>query len=230
MSNMITVMGQIFYEPKSAFEALKEKPRAWVPLLTLIVLSAAIMYWYYASVDFGWMVQKMLSANPKLDDAARAAAEKAMSRNMLMYGSLAGVVIGTPIVMAIYSVYMLLASKFTGSDIGFGKWFAFSAWSSIPKLIGLPLMALQIMTSKGQLALDQLNMLSLNFLLFQLPLTHKWASLANSLDVTMVWSAIVSVIGLRVWTQRSTTTCVTIVCLPLVVIYGLWACKIAFLG
>lgn len=230
MANTINTMGQLFYEPKAAFETLKDNPRGWIPLLTVIILSAAMMYWYFATVDFSWMIQNMLSANPKLDDAARATMEKAMSRNTMMWMTMAGVVIGTPVVMALSALYMLIASKFIGSDIGFGKWMSFSAWTSMIKLIGLPLMAVQILTSHGQLAMDQLNMLSLNFLLFHLPATHKWASLVTSLDVTMIWSAIVTVIGLRVWTGRSTATCVTIAVIPLAVIYGLWACKVVFFG
>ncbi len=230
MANTITTMGQLFYEPKAAFETLKDNPRGWIPLLTIIVLSAAMMYWYFATVDFNWMVQNMLSANPKLDDAARATMEKAMSRNTMMWMTLAGVVIGTPVALALSALYMLIASKFIGSDISFGKWMSFSAWTSMIKLIGLPLMAVQILTSHGQLAMEQLNMLSLNFLLFHLPTAHKWAGFVTSLDVTMIWSAIVTVIGLRVWTGRSTGTCVTIALIPLAVIYGLWACKLVFFG
>jgi hypothetical protein len=50
------------------------------------------------------------------------------------------------------------------------------------------------------------------------------------MDLTMFWSIVLAVIGLKAWTGRSTGTCVTVAILPYLIIYGLWAAKIAFLG
>ena len=91
----------------------------------------------------------------------------------------------------------------------------------------MPLMALQIMTSGGRVAMEDLSMVSLNFLLLHLPVGHPWAGFFNSLDVPLLWSIVLTVIGLRVWTGRSLATCITVSVLPLVVIFGLWAAKIA---
>jgi hypothetical protein len=58
-------------------------------------------------------------------------------------------------------------------------------WTSVPRLLTVPLTALQIVTSHGQLAPEDLNMTSLNYLLFHLPQTNHWAGLVGSLDLTM---------------------------------------------
>jgi hypothetical protein len=49
-------------------------------------------------------------------------------------------------------------------------------------------------------------------------------------DLTMLWSIALAVIGLKAWTGRPTSTCVTVAVLPYVIVYGLWAAKIAILG
>jgi hypothetical protein len=225
VANPIQLLGQIFYEPKLTFEAIKDQPRAWIPLTALIVLSSIVMYWYLATVDFPWMINRMMEAVPQADATARANMESMFTRNSMLLTTLAGIIVGTPVMCAIVGVYFLLAGKFIGSDISFGKWFAFAAWTKVPSLLTLPLMALQIITGKGQVALEQLNMMSLSFLL-QLPASHKWASFAGNLDLTVLWSAFVTFVGLRVWTGRSVGTCATVSLIPLVVVYGLWAVKL----
>ncbi len=225
MANPIQLIAQIFYEPAHTFEATKDRPRAWIPLLALIGLTSLVMYWYLATVDMSWLVNRMMDASPQLDAAARASMEKMFTRNTMMATTLGGVIVGTPIVCAVVGLYYVIASKFIGSDIGFGKWFAFSAWTKIPSLLTLPLMALQIVSGKGQVALEQLNMMSLSFML-DLPASHKWATFAGSLDLTVLWSAFATFVGLRVWTGRSSATCLTVTVIPLLAVYGLWAVKL----
>jgi hypothetical protein len=89
-------------------------------------------------------------------------------------------------------------------------------------------MAVQVATSGGRLMLDQLSMTSLNTLVFNLPMDHPWAGLVGSLDLTMLLSIPLAVVGLRAWTGRSLSTCITIALLPYVVIYGVWAAVIQF--
>lgn len=225
--NAAAISLQMFYEPSKAFANLRQNSRAWLPLLLIIVSTALMFWWYYATVDHNWLVDNTLAANPDMNDAQREATRKMMSSDTMSWFAIGGVVVATPVIYALYALYYLLAGKFMGSDIGYGKWFALTAWTSLPRLLVLPLMAMQIMTSGGQVAMEDLSMTSLNFLLFQLPSSHPWAGLANNIDLTMVWSVALAVIGLRVWTGRSIATCVTVSLLPLVLIYGGWAAKIA---
>jgi hypothetical protein len=226
VANTINTIGQIFYEPATAFASIKEQPRSWVPLLAMIVLTAGVMYWYLATVDFAWLVNRMIESNPGTTAEGRAMMEKTLTKNVMMGTTLGSVAIMTPVMCALTALYFVIASKFIGSDIKFGKWFAFSAWAKLPALLTLPLMALQILSGKGQVAMEQLNMMSLNFLVFQLPQSHKWATFLTSLDLTTIWTTAITVIGLRVWTGRSMSTCVTVGVLPVVLVYGLWAVKL----
>ena len=128
------------------------------------------------------------------------------------------------------ALYYLLAGKVMGTGIGYGKWFGFAVWTSIPRLLTVPLSVLQILTSGGRLAPEDMNMVSLNYLLLHLPMSNPWFGLATNLDLTSLWAVALAVIGLKAWTGRPTGTCVTVAVLPYAVIYGLWAAKIAFLG
>ena len=186
--------------------------------------TAAMMAWYYQMVDFPWLQDQMLAASGQTDPKALEAARAFMGYGMISGIGIVGVLIVIPIILLLTSVYYLLAAKVIGNDLGFGKWFAFSTWSAVPTLLGIPLMAVQIlMSSNGQLAPEALNPLTLNTLVFHLPATSPWAGLLNAINIPSLWAAVVAIIGYKVWTAKSTLTSVIVVLLPLVVIYGGWA-------
>jgi len=223
-------IGNVILEPSPTFTRLKARTNAWLPLLVLIVLSLGIMIWWVSTLDFPWLVEHMLAAQPKATPEMRAAMTRFMTPTSMMLSSGIGAVAGTLVVFALTALYYLIAGKLLGSPIGYGKWFGFSVWTSIPRLLTIPLSALQIVTSHGRLAPEDLNMVSLNYLLLHLPASNPWAGLAGAADLTMIWSIVLAVLGLKAWTGRSTATCVTVAVLPYVIIYGLWAAKIALIG
>lgn len=223
-------IGNVFVEPSSTFARLKAKTNAWLPLVVLMVLSLGILYWWVTTLDFAWMTEHMMARQPNATPEMRAAMARFMTPNSMLISSVLGAVIGTLLIYAVTAVYYLIAGKMLGSMIGYGKWFGFSVWTSVPRLLTIPLSALQIMTSHGRLAPEDLNMVSLNYLLLHLPATSPWAGLAAGIDLTTVWSIVLAVLGLKAWTGRSTGTCLAVALLPYVIIYGLWAAKIALIG
>lgn len=222
----LTVLTQMFYEPYRAFEALKNNGRAWLPLLLLILLTTAVMFWYMHTVDFAWLIHRMANADPSMDSAERAEMLKVISPTFLTASTLGSAIIGIPVEYALYALYYLIVSKLMGSHIQYSKWFVFAAWISVPGLLALPLMALQISTGNGQIALEDLNIMSFNFLIFHLPPGNAWASPASSVSLTTIWTAVLAVIGLRSWTHASLAQCTFAALLPLAAVYGIWAVKI----
>jgi Yip1 domain len=225
-------IGNVILEPTPTFDRMKEKPKtqAWLPLLILIVLSVGIMYWWISTVDFAWLVEHMVSAQPKASPEARAAIGKFMTPTSMLWSGGFGAVVGTLVTFALSALYYLVAGKVIGVPLGFGKWFGFSVWTSVPRLLAVPLSAVQIVTSHGRLAPEDMNMVSLNYLVFHLPASNPWASLATSIDLTTIWCLVLAMIGLKAWTGRSTATCFTVAALPYLIVYGLWAAKVAFFG
>lgn len=228
MTNAAAIPFQMLSEPSKAFSAVREKSHVWLPLTLMVLGSVLVLYWYFATVDFAWMVERMAASRPGMTDAQREAMQAAMSPGVMMWSSIAGAALGMPAMFAVSALYYHLAGKFLGSDIRYGKWFAFVVWTNLPTLLSILLMAFQVATSGGRLMIDQLSMTSLNALVFNLPMEHQWAGLLNSLDLTLLLSIPLAVIGLRAWTGRSLSTCITIAVLPYLVVYGVWAAIIQF--
>ncbi|PQO90666.1 hypothetical protein C5614_27300 [Massilia phosphatilytica] len=223
-------IGNVILAPSPTFARLKDKPRPFIPLLVLILLTLAVSFWYISSLDFAWFREHMLAAQGNMQPEQRAAMAQFFTPKTMMWSSGAGAVLGTPFICALAALYYLLASKVMGTGIGYGKWFGFAVWTSIPRMLTVPLSILQILTSGGRLAPEDMNMVSLNYLLLHLPQSSPWFTFATNLDLTSVWSIALAVLGLKAWTGRSTGACVTAAILPYALVYGLWAAKIAFLG
>lgn len=223
-------MGNVILEPSPTMARLKDRPSPWIPLLTAILLSLALTWWWISTEDFAWLRDHLLAAQPDAKPEARAAMARFLTPTSMLWSAGAASVIGTMVLTAIMAAYYLLAGRLMGSAIGYGKWFGFSAWVSVPRMLVMPLMALQIVTSHGQLAPENLNMVSLNYLLLHLPLSHPWQGLASNLDLATLWSGVLAAIGLKAWTGRGMGTCALVAALPYATVYGLWAAKIAVLG
>jgi hypothetical protein len=223
-------IGNVILEPTPTFVRMKEKTSAWLPLLALILLTLGVTYWWISTADFAWLREHLMAAQLSAKPEARAAMEKVITPTMMLWTSAAGVVFVTPTLFALTAWYYLMAAKVMGNPIGYGKWFSFVAWVSVPRLLVLPLMAFQVATSHGRLAPEDMNMVSLNYLLFHLPATSPWASLAGNLDLATFWSAGLAALGLKAWTGRTMGTCAFVAALPYVIVYGLWAAKIAVFG
>lgn len=222
----------IFVEPAKAMQAVREKSMIWLPLLLMIVGTALVWAWYYQTVDIAWLQDQMLSASgQQLSPEQIAASKSFMTRGFLMGSTIVSVAIMLPLIMLISAVYYLLSAKVVGSDIGFGKWFAFALWTSVPALLLVPAGIIKIlMTSNGQLTQQAMNPLSLNELLLHLPLSSPWSGLANAIHIPSIWAAVVAIIGYKLWTAKSTLTSSIVVLLPLVVIYGGWAAFVMAFG
>ena len=217
-------LGQMFTEPGKAFEAVQERSMIALPLLLTIVGTLALWVWYYQVVDVNWLVDQMVAAQPDMDPAQAEGMRQMMNPTMLTLLTAIGVLVMVPVILVISATYFTLSAKVVGSEIGFGKWFAFSTWTMVPALLLLPAGAVKLlMTSNGQLTQEQLNPLSLNQLFFHLPSSDAWAGLLNSVHLPMFWSLFLGFVGYQLWTKKSTAVSLTVVLLPYVLIYGIWA-------
>ncbi|MES2900960.1 MAG: YIP1 family protein [Pseudomonadota bacterium] len=211
----------MFYDPMKAFGMLSERRAVWLPLLLTMGLSAALMFYYYAVVDFEWLKERMLAT--VTDPAQREQSISMMTKSMVMISSIASAVLGIPLMCAITGVYFMIGGKMTSTDFGFGKGFALAAWSLVPMLITTVLGLMQVMlSSTGKLEFTELNPLTLNQLFFHIEMGKPWASLLESISLATVWQVILLIVGFQVWAKVPRATAMKVTLIPYVVIYGIW--------
>ena len=223
-STSVGVLSNIFTAPSQAFAAIKERPNPWLPLLVLIGAVFIVQFVYMQVVDFPWLMDHQLQqGGGNMTDAQRAQLVDATTR---IPPSVLGAIQGVSAGLVILIVYALIALYYTGVSFAtndghkFQQWLALIAWCSLPSVLGYiaSLVNLQVVDARF-LPAEQLNPLSFGSLL---GLDPQGAPIVQrillSLDVTVLWSTVLQILGYQAFTQRSFAFSTAIVLGPLAVI------------
>jgi Yip1 domain len=223
----------IFTSPKEAFRDLKSRPSIWLPLLLLIGAWIVLWNWYYHTVDFPWLVNHLVDVRthsaPVDEQQAIAAGIVKMKPGAFIVITVFSVIIVFLALTLFMSLYFLILGAIYDDPYRFRHWFAFTLWATMPSLVAVvAIVANVLLTDGGRVAPEQANPLSLNNLFFHVGLDNKFKQLLDSLDLTVLWSWVLMVVGYREWTQRSWSKSLQLVLAPLLVIYSIWIAVLAF--
>ena len=222
-------LAELITSPTTALAKLRERPRVLFPLLSCLLLTAGVIFWYYSTVDVEWLKHELFDAAPqfqKLSEEQRTQALKVVSRNSMLWGGMAAATVSVTVLFALQAVYQLFAGKITGIGRTFKQWFALTCWTALPTaLLSSIITALMILISHdaSQLSPGELRPLSLNELFFHLSIGQPGQSLLASFDFISLWALALGVIGVQVWSKRSWLFSVIFTLLPTVVVYGVWS-------
>ena len=223
MTNM-ELATALITSPSAAFADLKEKPKFWFPLLAVLLSTVAVLIWYYSFVDFDWLIDRMMSADARMTEEQRTQAMAMMKPGFLMWSSVISVIIFVTAARALEALYFSLAGNITNVRHSYKQWFALCSWTALPHLIGaLAMVAFLLTTSTNQISNEELQVLSLNELIFHVPIGGKGYVLLSSITILHPWAWWLTVVGVRVWTQRSWLFSTVFALLPSIVVYGVWA-------
>jgi len=220
----LATVTNIFAAPNEAFPAIREKSRVWLPLLILIAGYCAISLVYMTSVDLPWfMDQQMQNAGPNVTAAQREqAVQTAANVSPLVYGSI-GAVSSTLFILIWFSVVALYytgISFVTSDGVKFKQWFALLAWCALPIVLGLMASLVNVLASDARfMRQTDLNPLAFSnlFSIDSTGATTLQRVLLN-LDVTFLWSVVLSVFGYQAWTKRSLPAAAAVVLGPFALI------------
>jgi hypothetical protein len=216
----------IFLQPAKVFEDLRERPTFAVPLLLLVVLSAALPLWYLLTVDQGWYLQHMLLASGRDISAADLEKTKSMMqagmRTMPYVGAASAGIIGA-IVLCLYALYLMLAGKVTGGAMSFRRGLSLVSWSTMPALLGLLVALVGVATMKPHTPMESLMLTNVDPLLVQLQPDSPWLGLARAFSLLNFWTWFLLALGWRTFNRASWTQSTIVALLPSVVIYGIMA-------
>jgi hypothetical protein len=228
---VLNALVDIVASPGKALEEIRQHTSwLWWPLLVSILLASGLFIYYYNWVDFPWLVEETIRQVP-IEDRAESedAIRQFMQPGRSMWFTVFMVVLMTFVIYTIQATYLHLANKLTtGTQLGFGNWFSFSAWTSFVSVFGtLAGFVMILMADSNQLTTHSLAALSMNSLLVHASPGDAWFTWASSLNLIHFWSLFLMIIGFARWTNSGMVKSTVIVTLPWVLIFGLWALKVA---
>jgi hypothetical protein len=184
--------------------------------------------WYYAAVDFDWLRDHLLSANPRMEQMPAEQRERAMSmmvKPFLVGSGIVGAAVGVATMLVLEAAYFLVAGKITNVQHSFDRWLSLACWAAVPGLIGIAASAMLLLSSgtNFQIGPADLQVFSINNLLAHRKQGDAGYTLLTTLNFMSMWSWAVAIIGVRVYSSRSWLYSSTVVLLPYALIYGVWA-------
>ena len=220
----------IFLQPGKVFSDLREQPKFALPLLLIIVFSAALPLWYFMSVDGAWYMQHVLLAAGRELSAADLEKSKAMmpGTHAMAYIGAASSAVVIAVVFALYALYLMLAGKVTGAAMTFKRGFSLACWSSMPVVLGMLVALVGVATMSPQTSLESLMLTNVDPLLVHLSPESPWGGLARGFSLLNFWTWYLLALGWRIFNKASWTQSVVVALIPGVLIYGIMA-LVAFL-
>ena len=140
--------------------------------------------------------------------------------------SVLGAIQGVSGAIVILIIYALVALYYTGvsfathDGVKFGQWLVLIAWCSLPGVFGLLASFVNLQVTDARfLPAERLNPLSFGSLLGLAPQGATTVERTlMALDVTILWSIVLQILGYQAFTQRSVVTSTIVVLGPLAVI------------
>jgi hypothetical protein len=217
------VLSNIFTAPQAAYQAIKERPNPWLPLLILAIGTFTVQFYYTQAVDLAWLFDQQLQVGGNLTEEQRRQAVDGMLRvpaTVLAAAQGVSGVIAILIVYALVSLYYTAVSFATHDGVKFGQWFALIAWCSLPGVLGLLASLVNLAVSDVRfMPREQVNPLSFASLL---AIDPQGATIVQrvllSLDVTVLWAIVLQVLGYQAFTRRSIVRATVVVLGPLALI------------
>lgn len=225
--NPFSTAVNIFVSPADAFRTLDARPTILFPLALLLISYIAAYSWYFAVVDYAWLVDDLIASMGDLPPDQLEVIRKAyssMSSTVMSISTNVSVVITLLLVNSIQAGYLTLVSALIDAPYRFRHWFSLACWTYLPGLIVILGMVVNILLNdNGQLGLYDLNSLSFNNLGLQVKGSTSLQTLLNTLNIAMLWSLSLMVAGYNHWLKSGYMKACLIVLTPHVLIYGSWA-------
>lgn len=213
----------ILTAPNAAFARLKQQPSVLFPLLLITLSVASIQVGYFFLTDFNFLIDQMveqtLNANPQARESEIRAGLQSLSPMVLALSSTVAVLLGTPLITALYAWYLSFIAKFGQQEYSFKHWFSLVWWTSIPTLfVALAAWVVILSSSNGQVPQASLQPLSIDALLALDPPN----TMLQNLSLPQLWALALCVLGYRSFTGKSYLHSAIVALAPYVLIFGTW--------
>jgi hypothetical protein len=207
MAELRRILG-VFYAPERTFNGMQERPRPWIPLL-IIVLVSLIVFFVKLPMVREFVLERageFMGSEPERAERMRGFAE---SSGLLIQG-IAGTVLLVPLWFAVQALVFQVLVPLVGGEGKFIRTFTAVAYAGLIDLLGA-LVKLVLLFVKGSIDVHTdltlfLPMLERN--------TYLYRFLAK-VDLFTIWSLFVVGVGITVLCRSNKRG-------TLAMVYGLW--------
>ena len=191
----------VFFEPASAFADITNRGHWIVPFVLAIAAGVILIVAFGQHVGWERTVRRQIESNPRMADMPAAQRERAVQAGAKVAPAVAigGVVVGTPIIYAIFAgILLLILRSLLNVGLGFRQVWAVLCYAALPRVLA-GILGIGVMFLKSPEDFDIRNPLAFNPAAFMDPDTSsKFVyTLASALDFFTLWYLLLIAIGLK---------------------------------
>lgn len=205
MSEIGRIFG-VFFSPGKTFADVAARPRWYIPMILLTVLSICFVYVLLQHIGMEQIVRQGIEQSSRTQNMTAEQRDQAIAMGV-KFGSIStwiGASLGSAIsIVIVAAVLMLVVNGMFGAKLSFGQMMGITGYSFLTGLITVPLTIL-VMYLKPAEDFNMRNPLAFNLGAF---LTSdgipKWlTALGTSIDVFTFWTMALLAIGISVASKR----------------------------
>jgi len=208
--NVMSILLDIFFEPRAAFRDILASPRWWFPLVLIMVFALTFSYLFSTRVGWESMIRKQMESSGQMqniskeEQASRIATGVKIAGVFGYVGPAIFIPLGTAVIAA---VLMFVFNAMFGGAVKFQQSFGIVMWAGIPTLLS-SIVAIILLFVKSPEDIDINNVSPFNPGFYLSDQTSKWLmSLASSLDLFTFWVMALIGVGFSVATKKSWLSC-----------------------
>src|SRR5438132_1092378 len=120
----------VFFSPGTAFADIAVRPRGWVPLVLLVLMTTAFMVTYSKRVGWERFMSRSLEANPRMQSLPPEQRERAIERaaEIAAITGTVGAIVGGPVFCLATAGVLSLVFRMMGQTVRFRQAFAISCY------------------------------------------------------------------------------------------------------
>ncbi len=199
--NEFTRIVNVFVSPRVAFAEILERPRWFIPLILMTILSLALIITFSQHIGWEHLIRQSMEQSSRVQGMSAEQRDQAVATGV-KFGSVIGYVqatLGPAILLFITAgILMFMANNMVGTQLRYGQMLGITGYSFLTGLISIPLIIL-VMFLKPAEDFDLRNPLAFNLGAFLSADSPKWLmSLASSIDLFSFWTMFLLAVGISV--------------------------------
>jgi hypothetical protein len=203
MSEASRLVG-VFFSPQSTFPDIVRRPRWWIPMILLAIMSTVVVSAYGRHVGWERAIRQAIERSPRAEQMSAQQREQAIqvTTRVTSVAAYAAGFFGAISIVVVAAVLIFLFNILMSADLKFPSMLGIVGYSFLPTLIS-SVLVLVVMFMKDPEDFDIQRPLAFNIGAFLPDGTPRWAVLTgNSFDLFSFWIIALLAIGISSSARR----------------------------